>query len=184
MRLVVFGLFLALMASRDPAAFEERAIEIEMVLDANVERVWDTWTTEEGVRSFFAPDCNIDLRVDGLYEIYFAPDAPPGRRGADGMRILVLEPKKRFAFTWNAPLDQPWVRAQRTHVTLHFESLGERQTRMRLVHGGWGTGADWDRAFEYFEAAWRRTVLPRLMHALEKGPIDWNNLPELAPVRD
>jgi hypothetical protein len=36
------------------------------------------------------PDCKVDLRVDSAYEIYFAPEAKPGERGGEGMRILGL----------------------------------------------------------------------------------------------
>ena len=35
----------------------ERAIKLEIVLNAPVEKVWKAWTTRDGIRSFFAPDC-------------------------------------------------------------------------------------------------------------------------------
>ena len=72
----------------------DRVICGEVLLDAGVAEVWDAWTTGDGIRTFFAPDCHVDLRVDGLYEIFFAPDAPEGERGADGMRLMVIEPGK------------------------------------------------------------------------------------------
>ena len=53
----------------------EKAIKLEIVLNAPVEKVWKAWTTKDGIRSFFAPDCDIDLRVLGKYDILFAPDA-------------------------------------------------------------------------------------------------------------
>lgn len=179
----VYALLLALLATRSPAAFSERAIEVEIILDADVEKVWNTWTTPEGVRSFFARDCHIDLRVDGLYEIFFNPDAEVGKRGAEGTRILVLEPMKRFAFTWNAPESMTHVRGQRTVVTLHFDQLRDGRTKMLLRHDGWGQGAEWDQAFEYFTAAWRKSVLARLEYALREGPVDWSRLPKLEPIR-
>jgi uncharacterized protein YndB with AHSA1/START domain len=49
---------------------------------------WMAGTTPEGIRTFFAPDCKVDLRVDGAYEIYFSPQAEPGERGGEGMRIF------------------------------------------------------------------------------------------------
>ena len=57
-------------------------------------------------------------------------------------------------------------------------------TRLRLTHLGWGEGADWDAAYQYFDGAWRTVVLPRFKHRFEQGPIDWNARPELPPVAE
>jgi uncharacterized protein YndB with AHSA1/START domain len=64
----------------------DRAIREEVIVEASVDAVWDAWTTEAGVRSFFAPACAVELRVNGPYEIVFNPEAKPGQRGAEGMR--------------------------------------------------------------------------------------------------
>jgi len=62
----------------------DRVLEKQAIINATVSQVWETWTTEEGIRSFFAPACNVDLRVDGPFEVLFDPEAAPGKRGADG----------------------------------------------------------------------------------------------------
>lgn len=62
----------------------ERTICGEVTVDAPVSDVWEAWTTREGVASFFAPDCRIELEVGGAYEMYFIPDAEPGQRGGEG----------------------------------------------------------------------------------------------------
>ena len=152
------------------AAREDLVIESEWILEASREEVWRAWTTPEGIRSFFAPACNIELEVDGLYEIFFTPDAEPGQRGADNMRILVLEPMERLAFTWNAPTSLPNARRQRTRVTLVFESLGEHRTRLEFRHDGFGRGDEWRRAHEYFTQAWNGVVLPRLVASFTGEP--------------
>jgi uncharacterized protein YndB with AHSA1/START domain len=155
-----------------------------MVLGAPGERVWQAWTTEDGIRSFFARGSRIEPRVDGAYEIWFDPSQPAGRRGADDMRILALEPLRRLVFTWNAPPDQPFVRSQRTVVALDLEPAGEGRTRLRLTHSDCGEGADWDKAFAYFDRAWGGFVLPNLRYSLADGPIDWANMPKLPPVAE
>ena len=63
----------------------------EILVDAYKNDVWKAWTTEDGTKTFFAPDCKIDLRPGGAYEMYFNPDAPEGDRGGEGCRILALE---------------------------------------------------------------------------------------------
>ncbi len=157
----------------------DRAICAEITVNAGIDEVWDAWTTNEGIKSFFAPDCNVDLRIDGPYQIFFDPDAEPGLKGADDMIVLAYQPKKMLSFTWNAPAHLPNVRPHRTHVVVRLVPQGDRQVRVTLRHDGWGEGDEWDQAFDYFTIAWKKVVLPRLKHRLDQGPIDWNDLPQL-----
>ena len=181
-KLLVIASILCCASGTEDAA--ERIIRAEVILDAPLSEVWKAWTTEEGARKFFAPDCRIDLRVDGAYEMYFNPGAEPGRRGGEGLRILLLEPMRRLSFTWNAPPENPYVRNQRTVVVIEYQPLGPRRTHLRLTHSGWGVGPEWDAAYEYFNRAWKGTVLPRLQYSLTEAPVNWDNPPPLRPVID
>ena len=79
-----------------------RCIRCNVLVRATVAEVWDAWTTEEGIESFFAPQSKVGLRVGGPCEIFFNPNAPSGERGGEGMRILAIQPPKMLAFTWTA----------------------------------------------------------------------------------
>jgi uncharacterized protein YndB with AHSA1/START domain len=164
-----------------PAGAGDRILRTELTIEAAVSEVWEAWTTEDGARSFFAPGAHIEPEVDGLYEIHFYPDRAPGRRGAEGTRLLVYEPPSRLAFSWNAPLDLPHVRAQRTVVTIELDPEDAERTRLVFTQSGWGHGREWDRAYEYFDAGWKR-VLARLVHRFEHGPIDWTAPPAATHV--
>ena len=80
----------------------ERSIHFQLDLDAPIQAVWDAWTTEAGLISFFAPAVNIDLRPGGPYEIFFSPENSPGTRGADGMFVLAFQAPTFLAFTSTA----------------------------------------------------------------------------------
>lgn len=177
---LLWGMFV--MVPPDGAAGSDRVLRAEITVAAPVAEVWKAWTTAEGIATFFAPVGKVDLRVDGTYDIWFNPKGGPGQRGAEGMRIVGLEPLKRFAFTWNAPPSIPTIRGQRTLVVLDFAPAGERATRLRFTELGWGEGPDWDQAYTYFDHAWGAVVLPRLLHRFEKGPIDWSAPPELESI--
>ena len=184
MRPEMLGVALAILQVGSTAASaQERQIRVSVTVAATPEQVWLLWTTDEGVRSFFAPGSHIDLKVDGAYEIFFAPTAPPGRRGADGMRLLAVEPNRRLASTWNAPEDLPYARAQRTVVIVEFVPIGRDSTRVTLRHIGWGSGPEWDTAIRYFETAWNGFVMPSFKHRIEHGPITWGAVPPLSPVQ-
>jgi uncharacterized protein YndB with AHSA1/START domain len=165
-----------------PSGTSDRLLATKFEVNAPIEKVWDAWTTPAGIKTFFAPDCKVDLRVDGAYEIYVAPDAKPGERGGEDMRILALEPMRRFAFTWGAPPTNPYVRGQRTMVILEFEKKDDRHTVVRFTQLGWGEGANWDEAYEYFDHAWNEVVLPNFRYAMEVGPVNWEKTPKLPPV--
>jgi uncharacterized protein YndB with AHSA1/START domain len=162
---------------------EVKAVHGEIVVNARLEEVWNAWTTEEGAKTFFAPACYIDLRPDGPYEIFFNPDAPPGERGGEGLRVLAVQPMQMLSFTWNAPPSLPQVRGQRTHVTLRFTPEDEGRTRVTLYHDGWGSSGEWNEAYAYFTQAWNEVVLPRLKYRFENGPVDWEDPPDAETLK-
>lgn len=165
-------LFLLVLGCVHAALAAERAIELDAVVPAPVADVWRAWTTTDGVKSFFAPDARVELRVNGPFEIYFNPLAEPGAKGADDMRILAWQEEKMLAFTWNAPPHLPEARRQRTHVVVRFAPAEGGGTRVTLHHDGWGDGGEWDKAFDYFAKSWGN-VLGNLRKRFESGPIDW-----------
>ena len=154
------------------AGAAERAIDIEVVVAAPVAAVWQTWTTSEGIKTFFAPDARVELVVDGPFEIYINPYAQPGMKGADSMRVIGFQENRMLSFTWNAPPSLPEARKQRTVVILRFQPEGDNATRVRLHHVGWGDGGEWDKAYDYFGRAWPK-VLGNLQQRFISGPIDW-----------
>jgi hypothetical protein len=80
--------------------------------------------------------------------------------------ILAIQPLKMLSFIWNAPPNLPEVRNQKTHVTMRFNKITENSTKVILHHESWGKGGQWDKAYEYFQIAWGKVVLP-----LQKIPI-------------
>jgi len=151
---------------------EERSVDLEIVVPAPVEAVWEACASARGVTTFFAPQASVELRVDGPYEMYFNPYAAPGVKGGEGCRVLAWQPRKMLCFTWNAPPHLPDVRHQRAQITLRFYPEPGGTTRVAIHHAGWGSGGQWDEAFAYFSEAWQ-VVLGRLRRRFVEGPVDW-----------
>ena len=103
----------------------EKSIYVEISVPANPEEVWNAWTTEEGIKSFFAQECNIELRVGGAYEMLFDLEIESGSQGSEGMTIMAFQPEEMLSFTWNAPPSYPTIRGQLTHVVLRLSEEGE-----------------------------------------------------------
>ena len=167
---IVFALAFAI-ASASRA--DERAIDAQVVVAAPIEAVWQAWTTRAGIRSFFAPDAEIDPRVGGAFHIHMDPLAEPGMKGADEMRFMALQAPTMLSFDWNAPPSLPEARQQRTFVIVRLADVDGRSTRVTLHHTGWGTGGEWDKTFAYFDRVWP-VVLGKLKASFESGPADWS----------
>ena len=182
MKHVIISLVLCVLLTVTSALAQERAIDEKITVKANIDEVWKAWTTTEGIKSFFAPDARVELRVDGPFEVYINPFGEPGMKGADDMRILAFQDRKMLAFTWNAPPFLPDARKQRTVVIVRFISRGDVLTDVTLHHVGWGEGGEWDKAFDYLSKAWP-SVLKNLKKRFDDGPVYWKPwLQQLKPA--
>ena len=161
-----------------PAAFplSMRTIEYISMVEASLSDVWNAWTTDEGVRTFFAPDSDIELRIGGKYELYFDPEAPEGLRGSEGMKIQSYVPERMLAFDWTQPPSIPELRGVKTWVVVEFREMDDELCEIALTHLGFGEdSALWDQAYTYFQNAWS-TVLSRFERSMRIGAIDWDLL--------
>ena len=169
--------FLAVAGCGNAIAAGERMIDKQAVVAAPIAEVWKAWTTREGVKSFFAPDANIEARSGGPFEIYMNPYAAPGMKGADDMRVLAVQEPTMLSFTWNAPPSQPEIRAQRTVVIVRLRAVDDKTTEVTIHHLGWGEGEKWDATYAYFDRAWA-AVLSNLQKRFTDGPIDFTKFLE------
>lgn len=130
-----------------------RLLEVETTVPAEPLEVWRAWTSKEALQEWWAvPDANIELRIGGPFELLMRTDLPAGYRGSEGCKILSYVPGELLSFTWNAPPALP-LRSSNTWVVVTFRPEG-KGTRIRLVHTGFLTGADWDDYMAYFAEAW------------------------------
>ncbi|MEW5850693.1 MAG: SRPBCC domain-containing protein [Myxococcota bacterium] len=150
----------------------EKIVRKERLIPGPLQDVWNAWTTSDGATTFFAPKAKIELRLGGAYELYFNLDEKEGRKGSEGMHVLSFVPGEMLSFEWNSPPEFS-VRSERgMWVTVFLEQAHGWNTRVRLVHLGFGNGEEWDRVHAYFDRVWD-VVLRRLEHRFQKGPVDW-----------
>lgn len=127
-------------------------------------------------KNFFAPDCDVELKMFGNYHIYFFPENPVGSKGAEDEIVLSHQKNKLLSFTWGFPPQLMNLRNnQKTVVTLRFEEIGKNKTKVYFTQTGWGAGEEWDKGYQYFEKAWKDVVFKRFVERFENGPVNWNN---------
>lgn len=155
---------------------EARTIRLETEVAAPPETVYEAWLDPEAVRGFFAPDCRIEPRVGGAYEMIFDPENDPdgAALGTRGATLLALDPPHRLAFEWKGRPDMPAMNVEPfpTWVEVRFEEMEDRDgwTRVILEHKGFGHGPAWDPVYAWFgEGAWP-LVLRRLGERFGREP--------------
>lgn len=144
--------------SRTPGA----RIELEVDVAAPIAKVWQAWTTRDGLRSFFGEDNRVELRIGGPFEIYMSMQAPEGMRGSEGCAVLSYLPEEMLSFSWNSPPKFAHARGRHTWVVLQLTAVGREATRLRLVHLGFDEQraanpehvAEWNEVEQYFRRAW------------------------------
>lgn len=136
--------------------FNPTVLHKSRLINATTDKVWQKWTTSEGLKSFIGVDNLVELVPGGPFEIYFLMDNPPGSRGGEGNQVLSFLPEKMLSFTWNAPPSIPEIRnhPHKTWVVVQLEGLATDQTQVTLDHLGWLDGDKWGEAYAYFERAW------------------------------
>ncbi len=152
-----------------------KALQFKVEIPESVKKVYKRFTTADGIKSFMADDCKIELRVNGPFEIYFNGIEFEGERGREGMKILSFEENKSLAFTWNQPPSIPSLRDYQTMVYIDFRSTGLMHCELTLTQIGFGDSEDWEKAARYFEKAWGEIVLPYLVSAAHHGKVDFHN---------
>jgi uncharacterized protein YndB with AHSA1/START domain len=159
---------------------KNKQLIFEMNLDSNVEQVYNAWSTEEGIKTFFAPDCEVEVKLYGKYHIHFFPDNEPGSRGTEDELLIAHEPNKMISFTWGFALSLKDLRQnQKTIVLIRFEEVTQNKTGLIFIQSGWGESDERQKGFDYFSETWGKVVLARLKYRFKHGPVDWNNLPDL-----
>jgi uncharacterized protein YndB with AHSA1/START domain len=134
---------------------ETRSIIQELFIAAPPEAVWRALTDSSELKRWFAPDARVTPGVGG--EIWMSW----GEGMEGGVPITVWEPHRRIEW---AEVHGP----QRLAVDVHLEPA-EGGTVVRLVHSGFGTGADWDEQFHMTEGGWTY-FMQNLRHILERHP--------------
>ena len=173
-------LAIGLADSGEPRQKTDRAIVVETVVEAAPAEVFRLWTTDDGIRNFFAPDGHVEARVGGRYEMIFNPKGDPegARAGTKGARVLRIEPDTRLDFEWSVGVPGvTWDLKSTdfdTWVEVTFEAVPGRPdaTRVRLVHEGFRTGGSWETAYPFFQKSWRN-VLDRLTEYCATGQKPW-----------
>lgn len=170
--LIIAGFFVVKPASAGEAAIPV-PIENSAVINAPINEVWAAWTTPEGVPTFLGFAADVHPQPRGVFRVVFAPEkSTPLERGNDGI-VVAVEHQRMLSVTWMTPMHMPNLKGNSTSLVLYFDQIDDgRRTLVRLINSGYGSGPEWQAAYQYNIKGWDR-VLSALEYRFETGPIDW-----------
>ena len=115
---------------------DERTIEKILEIEAPPADVWRALIDAKELVRWFPLQAEIEPRVGGRYWMSW------GGEYAGEHRIEILEPERHLRTTMPS-MNQKDGKPAQLAVDFHLEGRGGR-TALRLVHSGFGRGADWD----------------------------------------
>ena len=134
----------------------ERKHDLSIEINATPDLVWEAVSTAEGITKWFAPDARITPGENGKFWLSWGA----GMEGES--RIVGWEPGHR----WTSLEGEGTARAKTVD---YIVETNEGRTTFRVVHSGFGEGADFDSEYESTHAGWR-TFLAILKYGLERFP--------------
>lgn len=142
-------------------------IEQEIEVAATPEEVWRALSDGEALAGWFPVAARVEPGVGGKVWLSWGP----GMEGES--RITIWEPGRRLRLVASYPdsVAAPTDAAGRpVEIAMDFEieARGGR-TRVRLVHSGFGRGAEWDGDYDAIGRGWKYE-LRSLRHYLERHP--------------
>jgi uncharacterized protein YndB with AHSA1/START domain len=138
---------------------EKRSIDLQVEVPGTPEEVWDAIATGPGISVWFVPS-DVEEREGGTITMHHG-------EGMDETGVVTAwDPPRRFAWE-NEFRPTEDATAERLALEMLVEARSGDTCVVRLVHSGFGTGADWDHLREGNEAGWRmclRTLQLYLTH--------------------
>lgn len=155
----------------------------EAIIEAPCERVWSAWTTTEGLKSWLAPQAEIDLRVGGRMRSSYRTDSTLGDEHTIEQTILAFEPERMLAIRCTrAPADFPFqIAIQDTWSVIYFEPVARDRTRVRLVGLGYNDSEASVKMRSFFEAG-NAAVLKGLQQKMAARPHGEASGPQAKPT--
>lgn len=131
----------------------DRAIQLSAIVDATPRQAFDAFATEAGFASWAVKLARIDLRVGGIIESSYNPQAKIGDPENIRNRIEAYLPGHLLVLrNVNAPKALPGREAfARTVTIVEFAGIAPGRTRVTVTNAGYGQSAEDAAAYAHFE---------------------------------
>jgi hypothetical protein len=131
----------------------EKVLRIEIVLPVGKQEAWEMLTTEEGWKKWAAPVVSFNLKVGGLILTNYDKNKTVSDSGTIYLPIINYIEGEMITLKVNLNSAFPEkVRHEDKNLQeiIQVKDLGNGKTKVVSSMIGWGTGADWDKTYDFF----------------------------------
>ena len=142
----------------------QSTITVSKIVDCSLSETWKKWTTSDGICTFLGEDADIELQLQGKFEIHSSIHAIYSQN----CKILSFLPNEMLSFTWKCPSKYRYLVGQHPiWVVVYFDAINDDMTRISIRQAGFNASNLWDDYKMEAKANWKK-VLEQLSYACEK----------------
>jgi uncharacterized protein (TIGR03067 family) len=131
----------------------ERVLRLEVVLPVATKEAWKLFSTQKGLKKWIAPVVALDFRIGG--EIVTNYDSTKSASDPGSIRLPIMNYLDGELITLRVNLNSKFAEKVRREdknlqEIIQLVDLGGGKTRIISSMLGWGSGPEWDKAYEFF----------------------------------
>jgi uncharacterized protein YndB with AHSA1/START domain len=136
------------------------SIECSAIVPAPPEKVWDAFTTTEGVKSWMVALADIDMKIGGLWKTKYRNVGTLGDEGTIVNEVLSYDPGRMFSIRIHTPPKGfPFMKSYKEMWTVvYFEAAGEGRTKVTCRGHGFTDEEESKKLRSFFEGGNRQTL--------------------------
>lgn len=168
----IFAAIFAIFQIAHVCAEEHREV-YEHEINADLDSVWQAFSTSEGLMKWMAPLADVDFKVGGKMRSNYNAKGELGDSTTIENTILSFDPKRMISLkATKYPKGFPFeIAAKSTWSIFYFTDLGSSRTKIRVVGLGYSDEEDSKKMRSFFKSA-NKQVLDKLSDALAKAKTD------------
>jgi uncharacterized protein YndB with AHSA1/START domain len=152
---------IASLLAQTPAARESTdPIVVEVLVNASAQRIWDAFTTSEGIQSWMVVKGDVDLRIGGLIRTSYRKGADLDGETAIHQSILSIDPGRMLSYrTLRSPKDFPFADTiAKTWTVIYLDAVDSGRTRVTVKMLRYTSESDSQKMRAFFEIGNKTTL--------------------------
>ncbi len=125
---------------------------VTKIVDCNLHTTWKKWTTPNGICAFLGEDANIELKINGKFEVHNSLY----NLHAKNCKILSYLPQEMLSFSWKPPSKFKYLEDKQHSiwVVVYFDAVNDSMTRVSIRQAGFGQTNAWKSYFKWSKSNW------------------------------
>jgi hypothetical protein len=131
----------------------EKVLRLEFVIPVSKQEAWKLLASAEGWKKWAAPVVSIDLKVGGVILTNYDKNKTVNDSGT--IRLPIINYLEGEMITLKVILNDAFTQKVRQEdknlqEVIQLADFGDGKTKITSSMIGWGTGADWDKTYNFF----------------------------------